>query len=102
VKGVNSRLVNLPHNTGTAYAVYEFSSGFGVKADYSVHDAYWVATDGSVTVPGHYDLDLGVYYNQPRYRIALDLENATNQHDHAGGATPLPGANAGLRVSYRF
>jgi hypothetical protein len=73
-----------------------------VKADYSIHDAYWVATDGSVTVPGDYNLDLGVYYNQPRYRIALDLQNATNQHDHAGGSTPLPGANAGLRVAYRF
>ena len=102
VKGVNTRIVNLPHNTGTLYAVYEFSSGFGVKADYSVHDSYWVATDGSVTVPGDYNLDLGVYYNQPRYRIALDLQNATNQHDHAGGSTPLPGANAGLRVAYRF
>jgi hypothetical protein len=102
VKGVNTRIVNLPHNTGTVYASYEFSSGFGVKADYSVHDAYWVATDGSVTVPGNYNLDLGIYYNQPRYRIALDLQNATNQHDHAGGSTPLPGANAGLRVAYRF
>jgi hypothetical protein len=102
VKGVNTRIVNLPHNTGTVYAVYEFSSGFGVKADYSVHDSYWVATDGSVTVPGDYNVDLGVYYNQPRYRIALDLQNATNQHDHAGGSTPLPGANAGLRVAYRF
>jgi len=102
VKGVNTRIVNLPHNTATAYAVYEFRSGFGVKADYSIHDSYWVATDGSVTVPGDYNLDLGIYYNQPRYRIALDLENATNQHDHAGGSTPLPGANAGLRVAYRF
>jgi hypothetical protein len=102
VKGVNTRIVNLPHNTGTAFAVYEFSSGFGIKADYSVHDAYWVATDGSVTVPGDYNLDVGIYYNQPRYRVALDLENATNQHDHAGGSTPLPGANLGLRVAYRF
>ena len=102
VKGVNTRIVNLPHNTGSVFAIYEFSSGFGVKADYSIHDAYWVATDGSVTVPGDYNLDLGVYYNQPRYRIALDLQNATNQHDHAGGSTPLPGANAGLRFAYRF
>jgi outer membrane receptor protein involved in Fe transport len=82
--------------------VYQFSSGFGVKADYSIHDAYWVATDGSVTVPGDYNLDVGIFYDQSRYRVALDVENVTNQHDHAGGATPLPGANAGLRVTYRF
>ena len=102
VKGVNTRIVNLPHNTGTVYAVYKFVSGFGVKADYSVHDYYWVATDGSVKVPGDYNVNVGVFYDQPRYRVALDLQNATNQHDHAGGATPLPGANVGLRFSYRF
>jgi hypothetical protein len=102
LKGVNSRIVNLPHNTGTAYAVYQFRSGFGVKADYSIHDSYWVATDGSVTVPGDYNLDVGIFYDQARYRVALDVENVTNQHDHAGGATPLPGTNAGLRVTYRF
>jgi TonB-dependent Receptor Plug Domain len=102
VKGVNTRIVNLPHNTASAYATYQFSSGFGIKADLSAHDSYWVATDGSVTVPGNINLDLGVYYENPAYRIALDVQNATDQHDHAGGATPLPGTNAGLRVSYRF
>jgi hypothetical protein len=102
VKGVNTRIVNLPHNTGSLYFVYQFSSGFGVKTEYAVHDAYWVATDGSVVVPGDYNINFGVFYEQPRYRIAIDLQNATNQHDHAGGATPLPGANVGLRATYRF
>jgi hypothetical protein len=102
VKGVNTRIVNLPHNTASAYATYQFSSGFGIKADLSVHDSYWVATDGSVTIPGNFNLDLGVYYERPAYRIALDVQNATDQHDHAGGATPLPTTNAELRVSYRF
>lgn len=102
VKGVNSRMINLPHNTGTAYASYQFASGFGIKADASVHDSYWVTTNGAVVVPGNYNVDVGVFYNRTRYRIALDLQNATNQYDHAGGATPLPGANAELRVTYRF
>jgi len=102
VKGVNTRIVNLPHNTGSLYFVYQFSSGFGVKTEYAVHDAYWVATDGSVVVPGDYNINFGLFYEQPRYRIAIDLQNATNQHDHAGGATPLPGANVGLRATYRF
>jgi hypothetical protein len=102
VKGVNYRVVNLPHNTGSLFATYQFNSGFGVKADYSVHDSYNVATDGSVTVPGDYNLNVGVFYNTLRYRVAVDIQNVTNQHDHAGGPTPLPPINAGLRVSYRF
>ncbi len=102
MKGVNYRVTNLPHNTGSLYASYQFNSGFGIKADYSIHDSYLVATDGSVSVPGDYNLDLGVYYNQTRYRIAFDIQNLTNQHDHAGGGTPLPPINAGVRVTYRF
>ena len=102
VKGVNYRAVNLPHNTGTFYATYQFSSGFGLHTDYSVHGSYNVATDGSVTVPGDYNLDLGFFYAQPRYKIALDLGNVTNQRDHAGGGTPLPTFNVGGRITYHF
>jgi outer membrane receptor protein involved in Fe transport len=53
-------------------------------------------------VPGDYNLNVGVFYNSLRYRVAVDVQNVTNQHDHAGGPTPLPPVNAGLRVSYRF
>jgi hypothetical protein len=102
IKGVNYRAVNLPHSTGSLYASYQFDSGLGLKADYSVNSQYYVATDGSVTVPGQYSLNLGVFYNQPRYRVQVDVENVTNQLDHAGGATPLPGVNAGLRIIYRL
>jgi hypothetical protein len=102
VKGVNYRAVNLPHSTGSLYASYQFASGFGLKADYSVHSQYYVATDGSVTVPGEYQLNLGAFYEQPKYRIALDVQNVTNQLDHAGGGTPLPGINFGLKLTYRF
>jgi outer membrane receptor protein involved in Fe transport len=102
VRGVDYRAVNLPHNTANAYVTYEFSSGLGLKLDYSVHGSYNVTTDGAVTVPGEYTLNVGAYYNQPRYRVALDVGNVTNQLAHAGGATPLPTLNAGLRVTYRF
>jgi hypothetical protein len=102
VKGVNYRAVNLPHNTGTLYASYQFASGFGIKTDYSVHSSYNVATDGSVTVPGDYNLDFGLFYDRPRYRLTLDFSNVTNQLDHAGGGTPLPTFNVGGRVTYRL
>jgi hypothetical protein len=102
VKGVNYRVVNLPHNTGSLFASYQWRSGLGLRADYSVHDQYNVATDGSVTVPGDYTVDVSVFYATRRYRIAFNVQNLTNQHDHAGGPTPLAPLNAGLRVAYRF
>ena len=102
VKGVNFRITNLPHETGTLYASYQFASGFGLKTDYSVHSNYWVSNDGSVTVPGDYVLNAGLFYNQKRYRVALDFGNLTNQLDHAGAGTPVPTFNTSLRVTYRF
>ncbi len=102
IKGVNYRVVNLPHNTGSLFASFQFRSGFGLRADYAIHDQYNVATDGSVTVPGDYNLDVGLFYATKRYRVAVNVQNVTNQRDHAGGPTPLPPINAGLRISYRF
>ena len=101
-RGVNYRAVNLPHDTGSLYASWQFLSGFGLKADYSARTAYNVTTDGSVTVPFEYTLNLGAFYDRPAYRVALDLGNVTNQRGHAGGGTPLPTFNAGLRYTYRF
>jgi len=102
VKGVNYRVVNLPRNTFTAYTSYQFNSGLGVKGDFSIHDPYNVATDGSVTVPTEYNVDLGVFYDRPRYRIALDFQNVTDQLNHAGGADPLEPLSAQARFTYRF
>ncbi len=101
-KGVNYRATNLPHAAGSFYASYQFDSGFGVKTDFSANNGYNVATDGSVTVPGEYNLNAGFFYDQPKYRVALDLGNITSQRDHAGGGTPLATFNARLRVTYRF
>lgn len=102
VRGVNYRTVNLPHNTANVYATYELPSGWGLKVDASLHSQYNVTTDGAVTVPSEFNLNLGLFYNQPSYRVALDVGNATNTLSHAGGATPLPPRNVGLRVTYRF
>jgi hypothetical protein len=102
IKGINYPMVNEPHDTATLYASYQFSSGFGVRTDFTARDSYNVATDGSVTVPGEYNLDLGVFYAQPRYRISFAVNNVTNQLNHAGGSAPLPGTNVSGKITYHF
>jgi hypothetical protein len=102
VKGVNTRMVNLPHNTASAYLDYAVGWGIGIKLGLSVHDDYWVTTNGAVVVPGQYDLDTGIYYASSRFRIDVQVQNATDVHDHLGGSEPVPGANAALRIRYTF
>jgi outer membrane receptor protein involved in Fe transport len=102
VQGVNYRMVNLPHDSGSLYATYAWRSGFGVRTDLWVRGSYWVTTNGAVTVPAEYDVDVGLFYAQPRYRIALNLGNVTNQRDHDGGGYPLPGTNAQVRFTYQL
>lgn len=102
VQGVNYRVVNLPHNSASLYAIYQFASGFGVRTDVWARGAYWVTTNGAVTVPGEYDVDVGLFYGRPRYRIALNVGNVTDQRDHDGGGFPLPTTNVDGRFTYHF
>ena len=96
------RIVNLPRSTATAYASYTFRSGFGVNGAFSANDAYNVSNDGSVTVPGTYSIDLGVFYDQPTYRVSVDVQNVTDSNRHAGGSTPLEPVNGRVRLTYKF
>lgn len=96
------RITNLPRNNVTAYTSYTFSNGFGIKADVWWRDAYNVTADGAIQVPAEYNINLGFFYDQPRYRVSLDFQNLTNELNHAGGNAPLEPLNAQLRVTYRL
>ena len=98
----NYRIVNLPRSTFTLFTSYTFKSGFGVNAAFSANDAYNVSNDGSVTVPGGYSVDLGLFYDQPRYRLSVDVQNLTDTNRHAGGSTPLEPISARARITYKF
>jgi len=98
----NWRVTNLPRNNLTLYFSKEFSNGFGFKADAWARDSYIVTADGSVSVPGGYNLNVGVFYNRPSWRVSLDLQNATNQRNFAGGSTQLEPSYLQARTTYRF
>ena len=98
----NWRVTNLPRNNVTVYTSYEFRNGFGIKADAWARDSYLVTADGSVTVPGEYNINVGIFYNRPKWRVSLDLQNATNQRNFAGGSTQLEPTYLQARYTYRF
>ena len=98
----NWRLANLPFFTGSLYASYEFPSGFGVKTDLWARDGYWANNVGTVTVPGSYNVNIGFFYNQPRWTVSLDFENVTNVRNFAGGNTLLDPASVQAKYVYRW
>lgn len=96
------RITNLPRNQATLYTTYAFAAGFGLRADLTATDAYNVSNSGSISVPGNHRLNVGVFYNTSRYRVSLDVQNATNRDSRAGGSAPLEPINAQSRITYRF
>ncbi|MDX2108614.1 MAG: TonB-dependent receptor plug domain-containing protein [Verrucomicrobiota bacterium] len=96
------RITNLPRNSGSLFASYEFESGFGVKTDLWVRDRYLANNYGIVTVPSEYNLNLSLFYNQPSWTVALDFQNVTNERNFAGASTLLEPLSIQGRFTYRF
>ena len=96
------RITNLPRNNFTLFSSYQFASGFGVKANLWLRDSYIANADGSVVVPSEYNLNLGVFYQQPKWSVELDAQNVTNQRNFAGGSTVLEPLSLQARFVYKL
>lgn len=96
------RVTALPRNTASAFANYQFNNGFGIRGDLSLRDSANVDNAGRITVPGYLTANAGLYYNQARYRVSIDVQNVTNADRRAGGNTPLEPINVQGRIVYRF
>src|SRR5690606_34625573 len=96
------RVTSIPRHAGSAFANYEFSSGFGLRGDISFIGSSNVDNGGLITVPSYLTVNTGFYYNQPRYRVSFDIQNVTNNDRRAGGNTPLEPINVQGRITYRF
>lgn len=96
------RVTNLPHHNFTLFASYQLKFGLGVKADVWFRDSYFATNQGSVTVPAEHNLNVGLFYTQPRWSVAFDLQNVTNERNFAGGSTLLEPLNVQGRFSFNF
>jgi hypothetical protein len=92
-----------------AWGQYQFDNGFGVKASLWV-TSEWTAN--GATIPTQYNVDLGAFYSYKRWRVDVDLLNATDQKNwtpsggYAGDTYGLllPAERLGLqaKVTYSF
>jgi hypothetical protein len=61
-----------------AFATYQFDFGLGFKADLWA-TSEWTMTNNLATIPAEYNIDLGVFYAQPKWRAQIDFLNVTDQ-----------------------
>ncbi|WEK35996.1 MAG: TonB-dependent receptor [Candidatus Pseudobacter hemicellulosilyticus] len=97
-----------PAHTGSFWFSYKvmqgratgFGIGFGGNA---VSDSYMNDVN-SFTVPGYHKFDATVFYDQPKYRVALKLNNVTNEKYwlYDSWASPQPTRQFLVNVAYRF
>jgi hypothetical protein len=71
-----------PKNRVDAFASYQFDFGLGFRGDLWVTDAYPIVNNVA-TIPAEYNVDLGVFYAQPKWRIQVDFLNVTDQRNFA-------------------
>lgn len=105
----NYRLSAVPLNSASAYVTYRFDNGFGAKL------SAWVQSDSRykiaypVTIPSQYNVDLSVWYRQPKWYAQVDFLNITDQVNFANVGVdsvdflqPLPRFGIQGKIGYRF
>jgi hypothetical protein len=74
--------VDLPKNRVDAFASYQFDWGLGFRGDFWVTDAYPLVNNVA-TIPAEFNIDLGVFYAQPKWRAQIDFLNVTDERNFA-------------------
>jgi hypothetical protein len=69
-----------PKNRIDVFANYQLDFGLGFRADLWA-TSEWTMTNNLATIPAEYNVDLGVYYTQPKWRVQIDFMNVTNQQN---------------------
>lgn len=106
----NYRVSATPANNFNAYAQYQLDNGLGVKANLWVESDQNVNTyESNLRIPAQYQLDLGAFYAQPRYRGEIDFLNVTDQRnwetdirEAAGFLIEKPPFSIAAKFSYYF
>jgi hypothetical protein len=106
----SSQLAGTPLNSYNFWGSYLFTQNIGAKF------AFWITSkwkvNSSVTVPEQCNLDLGLFFTHPKWRVDLDIMNVTdeknwgpsnaNAGDNYGYLLPLERFGVSLRVARHF
>lgn len=105
---VGKRPYAIPHHTANLWLSHKFQTGFakgfGVGFGGNYASDHYLDSDNKITVPGYMKLDATVFFEQPKYRFSLKLNNLTNEEYWTSSFNALPQASRQLvaNVTYRF
>jgi hypothetical protein len=71
-----------PKNRVDLFASYQFDFGLGVRGDLWATDSYPIVNNVA-TIPAEFNLDLGIFYAQPKWRVQVDFLNVTDERNFA-------------------
>jgi outer membrane receptor protein involved in Fe transport len=99
-----------PLNSFNIWASWQFTNGFGVKANLWVASS-WNANDaGTLKIPAQYGVDLGLFFAGKKWRLDVDILNLTDEKNWsaAGGLGGnaytylLPSERLGVRAKFTY
>ncbi|MDJ1496580.1 TonB-dependent receptor [Cytophagaceae bacterium DM2B3-1] len=99
-------LVASPKHVGNIWASYHMTKGavqglgLGIGANY-VSDA-WLEATNTFKLPGYTLVNATLFYDQPRYRLAIKANNLLDQQYWNSNGTPQKPFNILANVAFRF
>jgi outer membrane receptor protein involved in Fe transport len=81
----------IPYWSGSGSVDYRFDSGLGAELSGWFAGGWYTNLSYSVRVPASYNLDLRLYYQQPRWDVAIMVLNLTDEKSFVNG---LPGSTS--------
>ncbi|MCU1718190.1 TonB-dependent receptor [Pseudomonas sp. 5P_3.1_Bac2] len=77
------RVSGVPEHSLNGFVDYRFDSGFGAQLS-AWWSSHWdVRINNNITVPSEHNVNLALYYSEPRWDVRLQLLNITNQENFA-------------------
>lgn len=102
--------VQIPEYTISAYADYQFQSGFGIEVSTWWTSDWYVNLSETVHIPNEYNIDTTFYYRKPSWGVALKILNVTDELNFENGLSgstnsflqPLRGRSVQAQFDIRF
>jgi len=85
------RAAGIPDYSASAYIDYRHESGFGVNLSGWWTSEWYTNLAYNVEVPKSFNVDLGLFYRQPKWMVGLNILNLTNERNFVNG---LSGSNS--------
>ena len=79
--------VQIPKYNLSGYLDWRHPSGFGAELSGWLTSPWYLNLSKTVRIPTSYNLDLGLFYRQPRWNAQIQVQNLTDQLNFVSGLT---------------